>query len=485
MSISGAMANANSGLSAASQRASVVSNNVANALTPGYARREISVSEQILAGSGAGVRVDGVVRAADPAITRERRFADGAVGRDQAIAAAYGSLNAALGEPDDPFSLFGQYQNFETALRTLGESPESGPAQAQVLDAAKALTTTFNQLAGEASRARQDADNAIARDVAFVNDALKQIEKLNADIAKAATGGRDGAALEDQRKILIDQISAIVPVREIPRGGGAVDLVTSEGIFLLSGSAKKIEFTPTSNVHPGLTLAEGELSGLTVDGVDVTPGGSTGMALKQGSLAGQFAIRDEIIPEFQAQIDALARDVMERFEGVDATLAPGAPGLFTDEGAAFDAAAELGLSGRLAINAAVDPDQGGALWRFRDGLGAGAEGPVGNATFIRSMLDSLTASRTPATGAGLSGSLSAAQMAAGVSSLVGTARISSESNLSSAQARASAVSDAELAVTGVDTDLEMQKLILIEQAFAANARVIQTAQEMVKVLMEI
>ena len=40
-------------------------------------------------------------------------------------------------------------------------------------------------------------------------------------------------------------------------------------------------------------------------------------------------------------------------------------------------------------------------------------------------------------------------------------------------------------LNGVDTDQEMQKLLLIEQSYAANARVIQVVDDMMRRLMEI
>lgn len=38
---------------------------------------------------------------------------------------------------------------------------------------------------------------------------------------------------------------------------------------------------------------------------------------------------------------------------------------------------------------------------------------------------------------------------------------------------------------GVDTDAEMQKLMVIEQAFAANAQVVSAADEMMQLLLGI
>ena len=63
--------------------------------------------------------------------------------------------------------------------------------------------------------------------------------------------------------------------------------------------------------------------------------------------------------------------------------------------------------------------------------------------------------------------------------------MTADSSLASSSARAQAAGDAEAAVMGVDTDQEMQTLLLVERAYAANARVIQTAQAMIDTLMEL
>jgi flagellar hook-associated protein 1 FlgK len=57
MSISGALSNALSGLNASSRTADVVSANVANVLTEGYAPRDIALQSQR---DGRGVSVTGV-----------------------------------------------------------------------------------------------------------------------------------------------------------------------------------------------------------------------------------------------------------------------------------------------------------------------------------------------------------------------------------------------------------------------------------------
>ena len=141
----------------------------------------------------------------------------------------------------------------------------------------------------------------------------------------------------------------------------------------------------------------------------------------------------------------------------------------------------VGLSTRISVSALVDPGSGGALWRLRDGLGATTQGPVGDNAILAGYVDAIGLARPPAGGSigtaarTLSGFVSSATSAAGQS-------LSSVSaQLAFATARFDSLRNEELSV-GVDTDQEMQKLLLIEQAYAANARVIQTVDELIETL---
>ncbi len=64
----------------------------------------------------------------------------------------------------------------------------------------------------------------------------------------------------------------------------------------------------------------------------------------------------------------------------------------------------------------------------------------------------------------------------------GSQRLGAEQKLTFAAVRAT---EAEqfLMADGVDTDRELQRLMLIEQAYAANARVLQTVDDMMNALM--
>ena len=484
MSIGGTLASALSGLSASAKAAEVVSSNIANATTPGYARRELQLTSRTVGTSGQGVQIVGVRRSVDLALLGDRRLAQSTAGDADARAAFFKRLERALGTPDQAFSINGRVAAFEAALTEATAQPQSEPRLASVLNAAKALASQIGLASRDVQTARTVANGDIAKDVTALNTALERVVKLNVQIRRGAGMGQDTAALQDQRQQLVDQISAVVPVREIQQNDGTISLYTPSGAVLLDGVPAVFGFAATASVTPYMTKGNG-LAGLTLNGKPVATSGDRSV-IQGGTLAANFAVRDEAAVTAQAQLDALSRDLIERFSdsGLDGSRAPGAPGLFTDAGAAFDPQNETGLSQRLKINGATDPDQGGALWRLRDGLGATSPGAAGNSTLLSTLRTTLTGLREPVSGGFMAGQRSFATFASDLLSNVATARLTADGEAAYARTRLETFTSME-AENGVDTDQEMQALLQIEQAYAANAKVIRAVQDMIQTLLDI
>lgn len=482
MSISTALSNATAGLRVTGRSAEIASNNIANALTPGYSRREVALGSLVLGGWGAGVRVEGVTRAGDARTLADRRAAEAAGAEAGLLAGAAARLAAALGEPDDPGGLGARAIAFEQALELARDTPESSPARATLLDAAKSLALAFNRVSDETRAAREEADAAIARDVGTLNDTLARLEEINREIRKRDAVEAEALALRDERDRLVDHVNRIVPVRVVARAGDEVALYTTGGAVLIDGRASVLDFPASGVITADMTVGSGALGEVTLNGQTLTTGLGGGR-LDGGTLGAAFRIRDVVAPGADARIDALAGDLMTRLEAVDTDA--GGAGLFTDAGGAYAAASEPGLAGRLAVNAAADPDQGGALWRLRDGLGAALEGVSGDDTLLSALTDAAKAATTPPAATGVSGAFGLADLSGRVAALIqGEAALAEEAQAHRA-GQLAVMEEAELAGRAVDTDVELQRLLKIEQAYAANARVIETADFLMRRLMEI
>ena len=73
---------------------------------------------------------------------------------------------------------------------------------------------------------------------------------------------------------------------------------------------------------------------------------------------------------------------------------------------------------------------------------------------------------------------------AAITSQIANDRLSADQQVSFATTQATELRSLQLE-NGVDTDAEMQRLLLVEQAFSANARMIQTIDDMMQTLLRI
>ncbi|PWK59820.1 flagellar hook-associated protein FlgK [Roseicyclus mahoneyensis] len=479
MSISSALSNALSGLTVSSRAADIVSSNIANAMTDGYGVRSLNISARAFGDMGAGAFVTGVTRSEDAVLIGQRRLTEAELAFRNAQGGYLTRLEALIGTPDMAGSLAARSAGFEAALASAAANPQAQVRLAGAVDAATALAGTLNTISDGIQAERLRAEGGIATAVARINGALDQLATLNTRIRQDTSGGRDVSALLDAQAQIVNDIAPLIPLHSRRDQMGALQLFSADGQPLLDGRPAVLSFTPVTVMEADMTRDSGALSGLALNGRALAMSGAQ-PALGGGHLSALFALRDDWGVGAQASVDAVARDLAGRFDaaGLDPTLAPGQPGLFTDAGAVADSANEVGLASRLRVNAAVRPEEGGALWRLRDGLGASTEGPVGHASFLQAQRDALGARDLTVSGGFSATARSFAGLVADHLSGVGMARQSAETMQSHTAARFGALRQEELA-QGVDTDAEMQRLLQIEQMFAANARVVSAAQEMI------
>ena len=326
MSISSAMNNAISGLSATSRMAEVVSSNVSNALTDGYARRELMLSSVDIGGRGGGVKVDGIRRIVDQGLLGDRRLADASMSNQLYHADTLSSIERLVGLPGDAAGLAGRLAAFEASLISAGSDPASELRLAVSVERLGSVAATLQQLSRGVQAMRQDADAAIERDVATLNTALAEVETLNADITRARVVGGDPSALQDARQRSIDRISDIVPLRVMQRDSGAIALMTTSGAMLLDGNAAEFSFDRAPTIVAEMTYGSGALSGIYRDGAALSTNDGFGR-LSGGSLAAAFMARDQTLTAAQAGFDDIAADLIQRFENPvnDPSLPVGGP----------------------------------------------------------------------------------------------------------------------------------------------------------------
>lgn len=479
MSVSASLSNAMSGLAAVSRAAELVSANVANSTTEGYGRRELSLSSSNV---GGGVRITGVERVVNETAIADRRLAEAEFSFYSEKSEALMAVEQVIGDPTSAFSLGSLMGQFEQDLIAAAITPSNTAGLEATVNSAIEVVRKINGISDVLHDQRKFADDSIASQVSFLNTSLANVNELNSEIRVQLTSGGDAAGLMDQRQAAIDEISSIIPIQTVAREYGQVALVTPNGTTLVDHQAATFQFEATSTITADMTLASGALSGLGLVGASSTSG--TPMdAIAGGSLAAAFELRDEDIPTIQANLDAISRDLMERSAAADTSLGLGNAGLFTDGGDAFNPLLENGLASRLSVNLVVISSEGGDVTKLRDGINAVSSGPESDATILNSYLDGFSEARDLASG-DFSGADSSISFMADFLTKVGQERLIADERQSYEANRVQSLRDIEQA-EGVETDQEMQKLLLIERSYAANAKVIQAVDEMLQSLLGI
>ncbi len=477
MSISSAIHSAVSGLNLNALRAEVTSHNIANSLTEEYGRREVSQSS-----GPSGVKVDDVIRHETPILTADRRSAGAETGFFERSLDTLERLEAVIGTPSTQAGLASKLTAFENALVAAGNAPSQPASLAAIDSAVSDVLSAFHQGTRSIQGLRQEADAAIAQDITALNSGLSQIEKLNGDIGRARAVGAPDASLIDARQAVIDQLSKIVSLKEIPRGNGTVALISSSGLVLLDGSFSPLSFEATPTIVAEMTYATDGLSGIVRSEQNI--GDETGFGrLTGGTLEASFNLRDHSLTKAQDGLDRIAFDLATRLSDplVDPSGGAADPGILTDGGAIVEATNILGFAERIELNALADPVEGGELSRWRDGIGSVSMGPIGNAeqlfrfheALARPQADSIN--NTPMT---------LIARAADLSASLSSERFATEQDLGFSTARLEGLRSAEQA-HGVDSDQELQILMQIERSYAANAKVLQAVNAMMQKILEI
>lgn len=469
MSLTSALNSAGQGLAMTETLSRITAGNISNTMTPGYVRREahlVSTGPQ-----SDGVRIGEIRREIDSSLTRMDRAELAKVTRYQAVNEGLLNYTLYLGQPGDGTSPAEKFSAFSGSLTTLANMPSATGAQMGAVQSAEELAASLRGATRTLDGIRSEVDMEIRYEVADLNQALHDLATLNQRTQETTLGTLEMAGLEDGIDTILDQVANIADIRVARGSNGMYNVFTTGGIALVEGSRVH---TVTYNPGDG-TLKAGEQ--------DITPNRAGVRGLEQGSLVGFSELRSDILPRFQLQLDEFARTLVQSFEAADASLTPGQAGLFTDNGNAYDPSKLTGLAGRIEVNALVRQTGGGQPWRMRDGLGATAPGDASDATQLQAFMDTFDTPVTVDAATRLGDGLTLARLGAEIISAQSSERTRAEKNYQAAASAAEVVRSARQNVEGVNIDEEMQKLIVIEQSYAANAKMLSAVADMFDTLL--
>lgn len=502
MSLDLAFGIARNGLLATQRALANVAQNITNAETPGYTRKSATAVSVTANGMPLGVRLGEAQRHVDSALIAERNLrageAAGAAVRERLLS----GIEAVHGTTDSGDSLGDTIAALRARLTSLRGAPGDTGLQRDAAQPAVTVAARFNDVAGAVGNARQQAQDGILEEVRKINASLHQIFELTTLIKGDTVRGLPTGDLEDQRDLLLTKLSESLPVQALHQPDGGLVLVTKGGLGLPLDSTNDALSTQMASVGPASYYgAGGSIPAITMGGVDIT------RQLTGGKLGEYINLRDAILPRYQAELDIAAAQLASRFAAQGLTLFTGSSGQVPDValGYADPAGGQIGFANQIRVNTAVVANP--AL--LRDGTqdvldtpgGATAfttnpaNGPSGFAILLDRIIghslgetvrDGTNWASIASSGLGPDGSLSSPFIPArSIEAYAGTltaAQTADRAAATSARTRAEALKaglDARFQrESGVDPDAEVANLIKLQNAYAANARVMSTAQQM-------
>src|SRR5690625_279219 len=486
MSLSAALGAARSSLAANASQTAILSRNIGGAEEGLYTRKSA-----IITSSPAGVRVEGVGRAADGALLNTMFGATSRAAAGRAWVEGLERWWPTLGDPESDQSPAAMVGALRDAVQQHASMPDDLLMAGEVLSRAEDLATTLRASSATVQAARAEADAEMVESVERLNNLLSQFETLNTEIVRGTHKGADITAKLDARDQVMAGIAEEIGIRIVRRADNDVALYTDGGVTLFETKARPVVMAPT-NVFEAAIIGQA----IFIDGVNVTGGGA--MQLGAGRLAGPAAFRDGTAGSYQGPLDEIARGLVEVFaesdQGDPPTL-PTIPGLFTHAGAPAmptPGVVSPGLAASLLVNPNVDPEQGGDLRRLRDG-GIGdptAPGYVYNSTGASAFAERLQAladgfdqkqvfdpSLDTPENADL-GSLASAS-----AGWLEAARQKAAADIDYRDALLARWTQALSNATGVNIDEEMTALLELERSYQASAKLIATVDAMLGALL--
>lgn len=500
MGLDAALAIARSGLLHTQRALAASANDVANAETAGHTKKTVAARAVVVDGSGIGIRSLAPSRDVDEALVSEldsRRAA--AAGAEVRLRLLQG-IETAHGNPANGDGLGDLTAALRTGFEDLRADPAEAGRQTSVVLDATALAIRLNEISRAVGDARQQSQDGVVAEVGRINAGLRTIADLTLRIRDEIALTGNAAALEDRRDSAIASLSESIEVRALKREDGGLVLVARNGVVLPLDPRVDAFSTADAMIGPSAFHgAGGSIPDILLAGQDVT------RSLLGGRLAEYVALRDQTLPRYQSELDVAAASIAARFEGQGLRLFTDATGAVPDPTVPYAASAMIGFAGTIRVNAAVEAAPG----LLRDGTHAIAGDPAGPAAFtpnppggpaafvgmLDRVLDFTFGSQAQAGvawgaiatgGLGPDGTLSspfgAPATLEGYTALLSAAHSADRASASAAVEGATAMKqglEARFAQrSGVDVDAEMAAMVTLQNAYAANARVMSTVQAM-------
>lgn len=444
-----------SALNAAQIALDTAAHNTANASTPGYSRQRVRLvasapfsypmfNRNGLPGQiGTGVSVASIERARDSFLDVQIRGQSELSGYWDTRRDELSKVESVFPEPSGS-GLGSVLSKFWSAWQDVAADPTSTAARAALTEQAATLATHFSRDASQLRTQAQGINAEVAGGVNEINDIARQLGSLNDQIQRVVVSGDNANDLADQRDLLLERLSGLVPITVEPQSDGSTTVLIAGTDLVNHGLARPI------------TAA--------VNGAgDITPQWSDGSAVSLGTakLGALVEMRDTTLAGYRTQLNTLAKGIADAVNtvhqsGVDAN---------GNAGLAFFTYTAGSEASSLAVNTLIAGDP-------RLVAAAAAANQPGDGGIAGQIADLRSALLFGA------GTQTASDSYAGFVSGVGSNSRQADEMASNQALVVDHLQTRRESISGVSLDEEATDMIRFQHAYQAAARVITAVDEM-------
>jgi flagellar hook-associated protein 1 FlgK len=474
-----------SGLEAQQTGLDTVGQNVSNADTPGYVDEQVeleapgSVQQDfgILAAAavpGNGVEVAGIERLANTFLQQRSYTEEADQGSLSAQQIGLQSIEDNFPEPSSS-GISAQLTALWQAWSNLANNPSDEPTRLGVVEAASSLATSLNQTSAALSSLSAQTSQAMTSALQEVNQEASQVAALNQQILAPGPGTSSAASLEDQRDQTISQLSDQLGVTVSYSSDGTANVYSGTEALVSGPSSQTLSLSPSG---PPYSLVWSQ------DGSNYQPA--------SGSLAGMLEVVNNYIPKYQQSLDQVAQSLIGSVNylmstGYDLSGHQGQP-FFLGTGASDIEVNPAVAADPSLIAAASAPVPSGSSATNEDGTVAAQVGELPNSETAAWLVPSGGWQAGSSQSSWQSGTTQTSGPEAdfAYNALVtglGQQTAAVKNALSNQQAVTTNVNSALQSATGVNTDEEMTKMVMYQNAYDANAKFISTLDSVLQSLL--
>ncbi|MCX5810680.1 MAG: flagellar hook-associated protein FlgK [Proteobacteria bacterium] len=316
MSISSILNIAKNAMLAQQTALQVVSNNISNVNTVGYARQEAVLNEADAVISdagliGTGVKVQYIMQHYNRYLETSVAKENNALEEQKTYENYFTRIEGVLDENNS--QLTSNIVAFFNGWHELSADPLSVTARMDVATKATNLGKTISNISEELKNMQIEIDNNIGQAVTEINQMLNSIAELNKKIYESGTNASENSSFANNQLQLFRELSAKLDITSFSDSNGGLTVMTAGGKILVE---RITAYQLTAEKQSGFsTVAWNGGSGTSYDITDE-------IKTSSGTLKSLFDLRDNYIggeDGFLQNTDDLAQSIMTEINSVHET----------------------------------------------------------------------------------------------------------------------------------------------------------------------